>query len=170
MQHGILTKAIESKQEATVTDIAQYQALSYWGLLCLSRLCYVASSSIGDDILCTIICSASLTNLDDPWTFEPSHREACKLLNRLPALNYASDSEVLLTRILQEHIKPAFAKTKKPKLTQQSRKALHPPPVATLESDDDVVESKPWKYQDMYIPTVLRWVLTKIQNLHVNCP
>ena len=84
----------------------------------------------------------------------------------MPILNHPSHFEDLLIRILQEEVKPAITKTKNPKLTPQSRKALDHPVVTTDTGDD--IESKPWKYREMYIPTVLRWVLQRIQYLDVN--
>lgn len=65
----------------------------------------------------------------------------------------------VLHALLHERIKPLFARSKNPAVTQQGRKAIDPLPVnATAHSDIDV-EAKPWKYRDMYIVTVFRWVL-----------
>ena len=108
--------------------------------------------------MCILTCLAAFTRLRDPWTNEANHREACQLLPRLLDSLPKSELETRLAQILQQRVKPAFAKTRNPNLTQQSRKAIDPLPIGDSMVGNDI-ESKPWKYQNMYIPTVLQWVL-----------
>ena len=69
----------------------------------------------------------------------------------------------LLHHLLQERVKPIFAKSKNPAITPQGRKAIDPLPTNdTMHSDLDI-ESKPWKYRVVYIVTVFRWIL-----MHLN--
>lgn len=74
----------------------------------------------------------------------------------------------VLHALLEERIKPLFARSKNPAVTQQGRKAIDPLPInATAHSDMDV-EAKPWKYRDMYIVTVFQWVLKHLDVSSTN--
>ena len=110
-----------------------------------------------DELVVTILtCLTSYTDLDDPWTHSKAKDHACSLSEDYAASGNLSN---ILTGLLQERIKPLFAKTKNPAITSQGRKATDPlPSAATVYSHLDS-ETKPWKYRDSYIVTVFQWVL-----------
>ena len=155
---SLLTERPESKRNLTSRDIAIYQNSSYRGLLCLSHLHSLSPFTMNDDLVSILTCLASFTNLDDPWTNRANHEEACKLLAQLIVSVPNSEAESLVAKVLQDRVKPLFASSKSFKLTQQSRKSIDPLPAGASMSDENI-EGKPWRFRDMYITTVLQWVL-----------
>lgn len=133
--------------------------MSLQGLSILSHLQKLAPFSSNESSIALYTCLASFSDDSDPWTSSKATEEARSL---------AEDSVVsenipgVLHALLQERIKPLFARSKNPAVTQQGRKAIDPLPInATVHSDMDV-EAKPWKYRDMYIVTVYQWVLKRL--------
>ncbi|KAL9124286.1 MAG: hypothetical protein Q9217_006372 [Psora testacea] len=154
--------AIESKAELAPDVIAKYHVLSYRGLLCLSHLQTFVPLSIDEDLVAICTCLASFSSPTDPWTCEAAFEESLKLLERLRTSLKGAELADLLAQLLRERIKPAFAKTKNSKLTQQGRKAIDPLQNSAVMIDEGP-DSKPWKYCDVYIPTVLRWILDSLR-------
>lgn len=130
--------------------------MSSKGLSLLSRLQECVPLSLNESVVTLYTCLASFTNDSDLWT--------CSIA-RVKAQSLAEDSVKpekipnLLHALLQERVKPLFARSKNPAITQQGRKAIEPLPIDTTAHSDIDIESKPWKYRDMYIVTVFLWVL-----------
>ena len=103
-----------------------------------------------------LTCLAAFTDENDPWTCPGAQKKASVLIKDY--LN-SSNQPILFSRLLQERVRPLFARSKNPAITPQGRKAINPlPSTAIANSDlDDAV--KPWKYRDVYIVTVFQWVL-----------
>ena len=111
-----------------------------------------------------ITCLASFTDNRDPWTRSEACEAATALLNNHLSQLTASDPQALsqiLINLLQTRIKPLFSKTNTPVLTDQNRKALYPLPIP-LEGSTAEVELKPWKFREVYILTVFRWILNQL--------
>ena len=153
-------------EPATTADaLAKYHVMSVNGLMILARLEDLFPLSEEDpDLVALFTCLSSFTDSSDPWTCEASNKAALGLLEVVcRGRNLAS----VLSRLLQEIIKPAFAKTRNPVITQQARKAVNPLPVdVTLRSDLDG-ETTPWKYRDVYINTVFGWVIGSLNLVDV---
>lgn len=130
--------------------------MSLLGIIILTRLQNIKPLSENEDIVLVLTCLASFTDLDDPWTCSEARDQARSLSEHYAA---SGDISSMLTRLLQERIKPLFANTKNPAITQQGRKAINPlTSAATAHSDVDS-EPKIWKYRDAYSVTVFQWVL-----------
>ena len=103
-----------------------------------------------------LTCLAAFSDEKDPWNSSSAQQQASDLLrdytrsDRLP---------VMLTSILQERIKPLFSRTGNPAITPQGRKAINPRPSNVAMHSDLDADLKPWKFRDVYIVTVFRWVL-----------
>lgn len=136
--------------------VAKEQALNFQGLLLLSRLPKDVPLDSDDSTVPVFSCLASFSDESDPWTSPKTQELACSL-----AKEYAVPDHLpaLLHGLLQERIKPLFAKSKNPAITQQGRKAIDPLPSNGTAHGDLDTESKPWKYRDVYIVTVFRWIL-----------
>ncbi|KAF6232717.1 hypothetical protein HO173_009156 [Letharia columbiana] len=154
------------KQKATLTpdEVAKYHAMSLSGILLLSRLENIEPLSKDESVVTILTCLASFTDLNDPWTYSEAKDHACVLSEHYAA---TANLSTILTGLLQARVKPLFAKTKNPAITQQGRKAIDPlPSAATAHSDLDG-ETKPWKYRDAYIVTVFQWGLNHLDESSV---
>lgn len=125
-----------------------------------------------------IACLASFTDAKDPWTGGEETRELVEGI----LSHYLSDQdeeeegksrifERLVVELLQKHIKPLFAKSKPPILTDAGRKkALRTFPAdgsnQTMADMDS--SSKPWKYHSPHIVTVFQWVLSHMTTSMVS--
>jgi len=108
-----------------------------------------------------VICLASFTDDRDTWT-RPEALEAATTLLDDYLVRFTTDDPnaltKLLTNLLQTRLRPRFAKSKTNAITEQGRKAAFPLPNAA-ETSGGETEVKPWKYTEVYIVTVFRWIL-----------
>ena len=103
-----------------------------------------------------LTCLAAFSDQNDPWNSSSAQEQASNLIK-----DYTRSSRLsfMLTIILQKRIKALFSRTGNPAITPQGRKAINPRPShITMHTDIDA-EIKPWKFRDVYIVTVFRWVL-----------
>ena len=130
--------------------------MSLSGLVLLARLQKLKPPSEDEHVVSILTCLASFTDLNDSWTCSKAKDQAHSLLENHTFYGKLSTA---FTRLLQERIKPLFAKTNNPAITQQGQRAIDPlPSSATAHSDLDD-EAKPWKYRNAYSVTVFQWVL-----------
>lgn len=133
--------------------------MSLSGILLLAHLQKIQPPSEDKHVVTILACLASFTDSNDPWTSPEARDHACFLSEAYAA---STNLSTILTGLLQERVKPLFAKTKNSAITQQGRKAINPlPSAATAHSDLDG-EAKPWKYRDAYIVTAFQWVLNHL--------
>lgn len=106
------------------------------------------------------MCLASFTDQRDPWTSQEAFSEANDLLDHYFEVlkDRPKDLNILLTRLLQEKIRPLFAKCRSKEITEQGRKAVNTLPGAFMPSDLEATK-KPWKFRNVYVVTVFKWVL-----------
>ena len=160
----------EEKATLTPDEVAKFRVTSLSGILLLAHLQKIKPPSKKEHVVTFLTCLASFTDLNDPWTCSEARDHAYFLLEDYAASNNLSTA---IAGLLEERIKPLFAKTRSPAITQQGRKAVDPlPSPATAHSDLDG-KAKPWKYRDAYGVTVFQWVLKhldvrKIANLLLN--
>ena len=133
------------------------------GLCLLSHLQAIAPVSLDEDIVTLTSCLASFTDERDAWNSPEASKEAFSLIEDYLNLNEDAPErrQDLLSSVLQEKVKPLFAKSKNPAITQQGRKVMQPIP-GKFETSDQEVEIKPWKFDKVYIVTVFRWVLARL--------
>lgn len=130
--------------------------MSLSGILLLDRLQQIEPPSKRENAVAILTCLASFTDLNDPWTCSEARDHAYPLLQDYTASNNLSTA---FAGVLEERIKPLFAKSKNPAITQQGWKAIDPlTSSATAHSDLDG-EANPWKYRDPHGVTVFQWVL-----------
>ncbi len=121
-----------------------------------------------------LLCLSSFTDPLDPWTSQETFEEANLLLGQYLNVIRGNPKKLndLLTRLLQEKIKPLFAKSKSKNITAQGRKAIRPPPGPFVPSDLEAT-NKPWKYHDVYVVTAFKWVLEQLDvrtETNLMCP
>lgn len=131
------------------------------GVCVLKKLDGLVSISELDDPVDVIAALAAYTRPQDPWTTEDS----CRIANTVLAAyvstlrSQSGALERLLGAVLARFVKPAFSKTKNPAITPAGRKNLHPVPQPRFDATLFDKGSKPWKYRDIYISTVLFWIV-----------
>lgn len=110
-----------------------------------------------------VTCLASFTDPSDPWS---SHQIASIATSSLKLVLSALEpspkaSAALLTTLLSEQVKPLFAKSKNSAITPAGRKAINqlPSNFTHIENEE---RAYPWRYNDIYIVTVLQWILQKL--------
>lgn len=155
-----------STKKTTVTpdEVAKFHAMSLSGIQLLSRLQSLEPLSKDNSVVTILTCLASFTDLIDPWTCPKARDHAYSLSEGYAASGNLSS---ILTGLLQQRIKPVFARKKNPAITQQSRKAIDPLPSAATAHNDIDADAKPWKYRDSYCVTVLQWVLKHLDESSV---
>ena len=156
---------VESEQDpiSTPGDHARLRVLYATGLRLLLHLQGI-EHSYGHELPTELmICLASFTHADDPWTSQISLVEASTLLGVYVKMSKAEPGrfQTLLTNLLREHVKPAFAKSKNLAITPAGRKAITALP-PKLEASIDEPKSKPWKYGQVYLITVFEWILGQL--------
>lgn len=119
-----------------------------------------------DSTLGLVQTLASFTQPSDPWTNESSYNQAKRLLdNVIKGLQNEAQKKAFLARLLSEKVKPLFAKSKNPDVTDAGRKAISPLPVPIEHSIDEAI-LKPWKYQNPYVVTVFEWATKQLDVRH----
>ena len=133
--------------------------MSLKGLLLLShlqRLVPPPQDELDDPNAAVLTCLAAFSDKNDPWNSPSAQEQASNLIKHYIRSSHLSS---MLTSILQKRIKTLFSRMGNPAITPQGRKAINPRPSnITMHSDIDA-EIKPWKFRDVYIITVFRWVL-----------
>ncbi|PGH03326.1 hypothetical protein AJ79_07404 [Helicocarpus griseus UAMH5409] len=115
-----------------------------------------------DDAVDIVTALAALTCKKDPWTTERAYDKASTILENYESfLRSSSKGELstVLEVILTKKVKPLFSKTKTPAVTAAGRKNVHPVPQPRFDPSIFDPESKPWKFKDVYVVTVLSWVI-----------
>ncbi len=137
------------------------------GLLLLShlrRLVPPPPDGLDGPDTAVLTCLAAFSDKNDPWNSSRAQEQAYILIT-----DYTRSSRLpsMLTSMLQKRIKALFSRTANPAITPQGRKAINPRPSNTTMHSDIDAEIKPWKFRDVYIVTVFRWVLQCL-NVGVN--
>ena len=133
------------------------------GLRLLSHMENLLAIEDDDKAVELLLCLVSFTDQRDPWTSQEAFAQANLLLDHhIDAVKATPKKfDTLLIRLLQEKIKPVFAKSKSREITKQGQKAISPLPGPFVPSDSEAT-NKPWKFRDMYIVTVFKWVLERL--------
>lgn len=150
------------KAALTPDEVAKFHAMSLYGISLLRRLLKIEPLAEDESVVTILTSLASFTDLSDRWTHPNAGDHAYTLSE-----DYVASVPTILTRLLEERIKPLFSKTKSPAITQQGRKAINPLPIATTAHSDLDGETKPWKYRNAYIVTVFQWALKHLDESSV---
>ncbi|KAE8375841.1 hypothetical protein BDV26DRAFT_266938 [Aspergillus bertholletiae] len=174
--HAQIEEPLDEKNDVILEDQLRSRiALSVLATLAESLPIFKAESAA--DI---IIALASFSSTEDPWTTQEAFTCATSILNSFasgattkPELSTAFWS--VIEKILKDRIRPLFAKTRNPAITSAGRKDFHPIPLPRFDASLLDPETKPWKIQDIYAPTVLSWIIqqykpTNQTNLETHFP
>lgn len=124
----------------------------------LAKLLPIEDAEPLDDVL---IALASFTSEQDAWTTPETYTTSTALLNDFVERSEASRFWGVVESLLKTRIRPLFAKTKNPAITESGRKNFHPIPLPRFDMSILDPETKPWKMYDVYITTVFSWVVNQ---------
>ncbi|EFR04772.1 hypothetical protein MGYG_07779 [Nannizzia gypsea CBS 118893] len=115
-----------------------------------------------EDILPSL---AMFNSSSDPWTTDEAARMTTKLLQEYELKLREEDLfGTIIEDILRKKVKPAFSKTKTPAITPAGRKDIHPIPQPSFDPTLFDTGTKPWKFKEGYIVSILSWIVTRYQN------
>lgn len=108
-------------------------------------------------------CLASFTDPREEWSSQEASEQARSILDLVlrPFRAEPKSFGSMITLLLQQYVKPVFAKTKNPAITSRGRKAVASAPTNYLVGDPES-ELKPWKFHHVYVVTMFRWILENI--------
>ncbi|KAL4883430.1 hypothetical protein BJY04DRAFT_226490 [Aspergillus karnatakaensis] len=109
------------------------------------------------------IAIASLSSETDPWTTREASTTAITLLSGLVKSLERSSLWGIIEATLKTRIRPLFAKSKNPSITETGRKNFHPVPPPRFDQSIFDSETKPWRTHAAYITTVFSWVVEQYQ-------
>ena len=148
---------VEESPSLTPDAISKEQNLSLLGLELLSHLQAKIRPEQDRSLTTLVTCLAAFSDENDPWSSITCSERASSLIEKI--IRDRNHLGSLLQALLEQEIRPRFAKSKSPAITQQGRKAIDPMPDNQAFNVDLEAESKLWKYRDVYMVTVFRWVL-----------
>ncbi|EZG06677.1 hypothetical protein H106_03815 [Trichophyton rubrum CBS 735.88] len=115
-----------------------------------------------EDILSSL---AMFSSSSDPWTTVEGAQMATDLLQRYEIkLREEGKFGTIIEGMLRRKVKPAFSKTKTPAITSAGRKDMHPIPKPSFDPTLFDTGTKPWKFKEGYIVSVLNWIVQQYQN------
>ncbi|KAG8527457.1 uncharacterized protein KY384_007609 [Bacidia gigantensis] len=148
----------------TEKDIAWFYVLSYRTFLCLKHFQPPSLDAEDNTLILRVGFLASYTDLNDPWTSAILHKKSTELLKDSFQFYTSKAWKNLLTGLLEVKVKPAFAVKNHPKITKSARKVIGMGETrATLAGEDIMI--KPWKFDEVFVPTILRWVLLQLEQV-----
>ncbi|KAI9780234.1 MAG: hypothetical protein M1839_006794 [Geoglossum umbratile] len=152
---------VTGSPETSSQELRRFVAISSLGTDILKYLDELLPLSDYRDHVRVIISLAAFTDIKCSWVSEASFANASYLLTKHHSI--ATKPHVLVDHILQELIRPLFARSKHPEITARGRKAMQPSPRIHNSSLLEA-ETKPWKFSKVYCVTVFRWALQNLEK------
>ena len=165
---------VDEDSTLSPTGIGTFHHMSSDGLKLLFKLCsqYPTPTDRDADDSALVQCAASFTDASDAWTCESSRTTSLQILESFINARDSKSLSTTLSGLLRECIKPAFAAGRRhPAITLEGRKAMYdpsptdPPAITTAESEKT---TSPWKYRDVYVVTVLQWMIQSLAFVEVS--
>lgn len=140
------------------------------GLHLLSHLQRIFPAYDRNSTLSLLSCVISFLDPQEAWSSPESSELAYifigRILNELECKNQKIQFAII--GLLEDQVKPQFTMSKSSALTEQGRKAIY---LATDKHkySDNEVQIKPWKFDHVYIVTVLQWILENLDVRTFDC-
>lgn len=151
--------------DASPSDRVRLRSMNLAGLHLLSHLERICPAYDRKSTLSLLSCVISFLEPQEAW----SSPEIAELANAFIGRTLddfecrQQKIQFAIIGLLEDHVKPQFAMSKSSALTGQGRKAIYPATDNQTYSDDEA-QIKPWKFDHVYIVTVLQWIM---ENLDV---
>lgn len=151
--------------DASPSDGVRLRYMNLAGLHLLSHLERIYPTHDRKSTLSLLSCVIAFLEPRDAWsspeTAELAKAFTGKIVNKFECKQQKIQFAII--GLLEDHVKPQFAMSKSSALTGQGRKAIY----LTTDNQtyiDDEAQIKPWKFDHVYIVTVLQWIM---ENLDV---
>ncbi|KAL4992924.1 hypothetical protein BDV10DRAFT_190449 [Aspergillus recurvatus] len=115
-----------------------------------------------------VIALASFSTETDAWNTHDAFTASIGMLRDFAERAEPSFFWMTVESILKSRVRPLFAKTKNPAITESGRKNFHPIPLPRFDLSILDPETKPWKMYDAYITTVFAWIVKQYKTTHIN--
>lgn len=151
--------------DASPSDRVRLRSMNLAGLHLLSHLERICPAYDRKSMLSLLSCVISFLEPQEAWSSPEIAELANAFIGRtLDDIECRQQKiQFAIIGLLEDHVKPQFAMSKSSALTGQGRKAIYPATDNQTYSDDEA-QIKPWKFDHVYIVTVLQWIM---ENLDV---
>lgn len=135
----------------------------------LERICPTTTHDDRKSTLALLSCVIAFLEPQEAWsspeTAELAKTFTSRILNKFVEFKQQKQKiQFAIIRLLDQHVKPQFAMSRSSVLTGQGRKAIY------LSTDNNnhnnqstysnnEAQMKPWKFDHVYIVTVLQWIM-----------
>ncbi|KAL4968299.1 tRNA adenylyltransferase [Aspergillus stella-maris] len=136
----------------------QRSAIALCAIEALNSVLTLREAEVVGDVIMTV---ASFTSEADPWTRDNTHESSRRILKDFIETSDSSFYWATIESILKSRVRPVFAKSKNPAITESGRKNFHPVPLPRFDLSILDPETKPWKNRDAYIVTAFSWILSQ---------
>lgn len=144
------------------TESQSRSALALELLLALNKTLANTPKPSPDVVADVLLAGACFKNKANPWTTSDSHETASKLIDTWTQTTRQNNTFwPAIDIILKERIRPLFANTRNPAITSAGRKNFHPQTLPRFGSNGLDESAKPWKTTDVYVASVLSWILSQ---------
>lgn len=158
-----LTRKTDDERSGIISKFSTARRKATSGIYIISYLVKIIDISEVDGAVRIITCLAAFTEDGDPWTTTQAFEKATVILKSHESTITGRNGNIFQTLeyILKDTVKPLFSKTRNPAITAAGRKNLHPIPQPRFDPGLFDPETKPWKTRDIYVITLLSWIISK---------
>lgn len=163
--HQATNNKTDNLVDASRSDRVRLRSMNLAGLNLLSHLERICPANDRKSMLSLLSCVISFLEPQEAWSSPETAELANAFIGRiLNEFEYKQQKiQFAIIGLLEDHVKPQFAMSKSSALTWQGRKAIYMATDNQTYSDDEA-QLKPWKFDHVYIVTVLQWIM---ENLDV---
>jgi hypothetical protein len=131
-------------------------------LLVLKKTLPSLPKRMPDNVADVLMAGACFDNKANPWVTSESNDAASMLMTVW--IQDTQDTKFFwpaIDFILKERIRPLFANTKNPAITNAGRKNFHPQTLPRFGGNGLDGPVKRWKTTDIYVASVLSWIISQ---------
>ncbi|KAL4916569.1 hypothetical protein BDW62DRAFT_211833 [Aspergillus aurantiobrunneus] len=138
---------------------------STFAISVISRLTALLPITEAECVQDVVIALTSFSSETDAWTTHEAYATSTSLLKDFTEKSEPSSFWPIMESILKTRIRPLFAKTRNPAITESGRKNFHPIPLARFDLSYLDPETKPWKMHEVYATTVFSWIIKQYRPI-----
>lgn len=163
--HQTTNNKADNIVDASPSDRVRLRFMNLAGLHLLSHLERIHPAYDKKSTLSLLSCVISFLKPQEAWSSpeiaDLANAFTCRILDGFECKQQKIQFAII--GLLEDHVKPQFAMSRSSALTGQGRKAIYLATNNQIYSDDEA-QIKPWKFDHVYIVTVLQWIM---ENLDV---
>ena len=155
---GLANDYVDQSKQIRNGDVWRFQLMTAAGLRLVSHLNVLSPHIDYCSSLDFIVCLASYSDAKEPWVWPGSEGVAIKLLR---SGRTQASTRPVTQALLEDRIRPVFARSKTPAVTAQGRKSINPV-LGRVDPIELETADKQWRYQGIHMIAVFRWVLQQL--------